>query len=334
MTVSNQPVDATEPDDVSSVVERLRATYARWTRATTIEQMRDDWDDLFRGRAEPWPIDALSAGGVGAEWVVAAGARAERIILYLHGGGFRMGSTHSHRDLMQRLSAASRARVLGINYRLGPEHTFPAPVEDALSAYRWLLDRGVRAGSIALAGDSAGAGLALSCMFAARAANLELPSAAYLMSPWTDLAATGASFVSRADVDPLHDRPMILNLAKAYLGPSGDRFDPLASPLYGDLERLPPLLIQCGDHETILDDSVRLAERARSAGVAVELEIYPSMIHVFQAFGELKAARKALATAGSYLDRHFAEQEKRSARVRGKKRDCGERTKQAVSGRD
>jgi acetyl esterase/lipase len=325
MTVSNQPaqVDATEPDDVSSVVERLRATYARWTRTTTIEQMRDDLDDLFRGRAQPWPIHALSAGGVRAEWIAAPGARADRIILYLHGGGFRLGSVDSHRELMQRLSIAADARVLGLDYRLGPEHTFPAPVQDALSAYRWLLDSSVPPSTIALAGDSAGGGLVLSCMFAARAANLPLPCAAYLISPWTDLAATGASFVSRADVDPLHDRPMILNLARAYLGPSGDRFDPLASPLYGDLERLPPLLVQCGDHEIILDDSVRLAERARSAGVVVELEIYPSMIHVFQAFGELKAARKALAAAGSFLDRYFAEPEKRSTRVRANKRDCG-----------
>jgi monoterpene epsilon-lactone hydrolase len=316
------PVDATEADDVSSVVERLRGTYARWTRTTTIRQMRDDWDDLFRGRAEPWPIERLEAGGVPAEWIVAAGARLDRIILYFHGGGFRMGSIDSHRELMQRLSTTAGARVLGIDYRLGPEHTFPAPVEDALAAYRWLLDTGVPHGRIALAGDSAGAGLVLSCMFAARAANLELPCAAYLMSPWTDLAATGATFVSRADVDPLHQRPMILNMAKAYLGPSGDPLDPLASPLYGDPGGLPPLLIQCGDRETILDDSVRFAERARNADVAVELEVYPSMIHVFQAFGELRAARQALARAGPFLGRHFAEQEQRPAEDRGDKCDC------------
>jgi epsilon-lactone hydrolase len=300
-------VDATSADDVSAVVELLRSTYARWTRTTTIGQMREDWDDLFRGRAEPWPIERLEAGGVPAEWIVAAGAHPNRIILYLHGGGFRMGSVDSHRELMQRLSAAAGARVLAINYRLGPEHAFPAPVEDALAAYRWLLDSGVPAGCIALAGDSAGGGLVLSCMLAARAANLALPCAGYLMSPWTDLAATGATFVSRAEVDPLHQRPMILNMAKAYLGPAGDPLDPLASPLYGDPGGLPPLLIQCGDSETILDDSVRFAERARNAGVAVELDIYPSMIHVFQAFGELSAARQALARAGPFLGRHFGE---------------------------
>jgi epsilon-lactone hydrolase len=332
MMVANQsaPMEFTEADEVFSVVERVRGTYARWTRTTTILQMREDWDDLFRGRTQSWPIERLKAGGVPA----ATGAHPDRIILYLHGGGFRMGSIDSHRELMQRLCTAAGVRVLGIDYRLAPEHAFPAPVEDALSAYRWLLDIGVRPGCIALAGDSAGGGLVLSCMFAARAANLELPCAAYLMSPWTDLAATGATFVSRAYVDPLHQRPMILNMAKAYLGPSGDPLDPLASPLYGDLSGLPPLLIQCGDCETILDDSVRLAERARSAGVAVELEIYPSMIHIFQAFGELNAARRALANAGTFLGRHFAEQEKRSQKVAATRVIAGERIRQAVTGRD
>jgi acetyl esterase/lipase len=319
MTDAPQPtlVDSTAADDVSAVVERLRKTYARWTRTTPIAQMRDDLDDLFRSRARLWPVDRLEAGGVPAEWIVAENAEVDRVILYLHGGGFRMGSIESHRDLMQRLSIAARARVLGINYRLGPEYIFPAPVEDALSAYRWLLDSGIHAESIALAGDSAGGGLALGCMYAARAANLALPSATFLMSPWTDLAMTGASLVSRADVDPLHHQPMILNLAKAYLGPSGDPLDPLASPLYGDLEGLPPLLIQCGDCEMILDDSVRLADRGTKAGVAVELEVYPSMIHVFQAFGELNAARRALANAGQFLDRYLNRLDKRLAEGRG-----------------
>ncbi|WP_024514685.1 alpha/beta hydrolase [Bradyrhizobium sp. Tv2a-2] len=325
MTAATQPrsVNSAAADDVAPIVQRLRETYARWTRRTPIEQMRDDWDELFRSRAQPWRINGFEAGGVAAEWIMAPDARANRTILYLHGGGFRMGSIDSHRDLMQRLSIAAGARVLGINYRLGPEHVFPAAVEDALSGYRWLLDSGVRSGSIAFAGDSAGGGLVLACMFAARAANLELPSAACLMSPWTDLAATGATFLSRADVDPLHQRPMILSMAKAYLGPSGNPLDPLASPLYGDLERLPPLLIQCGDCETILDDSVRLADRAAKAGVAAELEVYPSMIHVFQAYGELHAARQALASAGRFLGRYFTEQDKRPPEGRGDTRDCG-----------
>jgi epsilon-lactone hydrolase len=312
----SRPIEADAADELVPIIAALRGTYARWTRTTTIEQMRGDWDDLFRGRAQAWPVHRLEAGSVPAEWIIAPGARAERTILYLHGGGFRMGSIDSHRDLMQRLSAATAARILGINYRLGPEHAFPAPVEDALSAYRWLLECGVHPKSIVIAGDSAGGGLALACMFAARAAKLELPSAAYLMSPWTDLAATGTTFTSRADVDPLHQRPMILNLAKAYLGPSGNPLDPLASPIYGDLTGLPPLQIQCGDCETILDDSAQLADRAAKAGVAAQLEVYPSMIHVFQAFGELSATRRALASAGEFFNRHFPELDKRPAEGR------------------
>jgi acetyl esterase/lipase len=317
----SRPIDAT--DDLVPIVAALRGTYARWTRTTSIEQMRGDWDDLFRGRAQAWPIQRVEAGGVSAEWITAPNARAERTILYLHGGGFRMGSIDSHRDLMQRLSAATAARILGINYRLGPEYSFPAPVEDALAAYRWLLDCGVPPASIAIAGDSAGGGLALACLFAARAAKLELPSAIYLMSPWTDLAATGTTFVSRAEVDPLHQRPMLLNLAKAYLGPSGNPLDPLASPIYGDLTGLPPLLIQCGDCETILDDSVQLADRAAKAEVDAQLEVYPAMIHVFQAFGELKAARQALASAGEFFDRHFSKLDKRPAEGRDETRARG-----------
>jgi epsilon-lactone hydrolase len=297
--------------DVAAVVASLRSVYARWTRTSTIEEMRADWDEFFRARAQPWPTEKVCVGSIAAEWIAAPNASADRTILYLHGGGFRMGSIKSHRDLMQRLSAVAGARVLGIDYRLGPEHGFPAPVDDALSAYRWLLASGVRADAIAFAGDSAGGGLALACAFAARAAGLPLPCAAYLMSPWTDLAATGDSFVSRAALDPLHQRSMILTTAKAYLGPTGDPCDALASPLYGDLRGLPPLLIQCGDHETILDDSVRIAVRARDAGVAAELEVYPAMIHVFQAFDELGATRQALASAGGFLRRHFVTEEER-----------------------
>jgi monoterpene epsilon-lactone hydrolase len=126
MTAAKQPkpINGPQADDVSAVVERLRGTYARWTRTTTIEQMRKDWDDLFRGRARAWPAARVEAGGVDAEWIAAPGADADRIVLYLHGGGFRMGSISSHRDVMQRLSIAAGARVLGINYRLGPEHAF------------------------------------------------------------------------------------------------------------------------------------------------------------------------------------------------------------------
>jgi acetyl esterase/lipase len=196
--------------------------------------------------------------------------------------------------------------VLAINYRLTPEHRFPAALDDALAAYAWMLGRGLEPGNVAFAGDSAGGNLALAAMLASRERGLPLPVAAALMSPWTDLAATGASYVSRAEADPIHQRPMIVALARNYLGGQGDPSDPLVSPLYADLGDLPPLLIQVGDRETVLDDSVMFADKARAAGVDVELEVWDGMIHVFQMFGaELPEAHQAIASIAEFLNRHL-----------------------------
>lgn len=292
-------------DAVAGVVAGLQNIYGRWTRETTVQQMRADWDAAFSARARDWPVDRFAIGAMDAEWIAAPAADPARAILYLHGGGFRIGSIASHRDLIQRLSEAARARVLAIDYRLAPAHLFPAPVEDALVAWRWLLDQRGAPARIAIAGDSAGGGLALSCMLAARAAGLPLPCAAYLMSPWTDMTASGATYDTRAARDPMHQRAMILGMAKGYLGKTGDARDPLASPLFAEFSGLPPLLIQCGGREVILDDSRVLADRARAAGVDVALDLYEDMIHVFQTYAELPDAEKALARAGVFLDRRF-----------------------------
>jgi epsilon-lactone hydrolase len=196
--------------------------------------------------------------------------------------------------------------VLAINYRLAPEHRFPAALDDAAAVYGWMLDRGLKSGNIAFAGDSAGGNLVLATMLTLRECRLPLPVSAVLMSPWTDLAATGASYVSRAEADPIHQRPMILALAKNYLGGQGDPYDPLVSPLYADLAGLPPLLIQVGDRETVLDDSVIFADKARAAGVDVSLELWDGMIHVFQMFGaELPEAHRAIASIAGFLSRHL-----------------------------
>lgn len=301
---------------VDAAVARIESVYKRWTRDTTIAEMRRDWDDLLRPSAEPWPVDTLDAGGVAAEWIAAPQTNPGRIMLYLHGGGFRIGSIDSHRDLMQRLARAADARILAIDYRLAPEHPFPAALEDALAAYRWLISRGVAASSLAIAGDSAGGGLALSCLFAARAASLPLPAAIYLMSPWTDLTASGNSYVTRADRDPMHQKSMILRLAKAYLGAQGDAADPLASPLFGDLVGLPPLFVQCGGREIIFDDSAVLVERARAAGVDARLDVDAEMIHVFQMFGELPESAPALARAGAFLKTHVNDEAGKAPRHR------------------
>jgi epsilon-lactone hydrolase len=294
----------TEVRSIDDVVTLTRGIYGRWSRETSIGEMRQDWDEFFKLRAKPWPIEKADANGVAAEWIGLSDIRPERTILYLHGGGFRLGSITSHRDLIQRLAIAAQARVLAIDYRLSPEASFPAPIEDALAAYRWLLDQGLAASNIAFAGDSAGGGLALSCMLAARKAEIELPAATFLMSPWVDLTAGSASYVTRADRDPIHRRSMILGMARAYLGKDGDARNPLASPLFADLRGLPPLLVQCGGREIILDDSVLLAERARTSGVETALDVREDMIHVFQMFEELPEATEALDHAGTFLKTH------------------------------
>ena len=295
---------ATAPIDLA--IARIRAVYRNWNRDTTVAQMRGDWDAAFGGSTAPAKYERVFAGGVDGEWIIPADAPEDKAILYFHGGGFRIGSVASHRDLIARIALASGCRVLAINYRLAPEHRFPAALDDALVAYGWMLDRGLKPDSVVFAGDSAGGNLVLAAMLALRERGLPLPIAAVLMSPWTDLAATGTSYVTRAEVDPIHQRPMILALAKNYLGGQGDPCDPLVSPLYADLAGLPPLLIQVGDRETVLDDSVMFADLARAAGVDVHLEVWDGMIHVFQMFGaELSEAHRAIASIAQFLNRHL-----------------------------
>ena len=291
---------------IDRAIARIRAVYRSWNRDTTVARMRSDWDAAFGGTTAPVTCEQVTAGGVDGEWISPADAPTDKAVLYFHGGGFRVGSVASHRDLIAQIALVSGCRVLAINYRLAPEHRFPAALDDAQAAYGWMLGRGFQPGNIAFAGDSAGGNLALATMVSLRERGLPLPSAALLMSPWTDLAATGASYVSRAEADPIHQRPMILALAKNYLGEQDDSCDPLVSPLYADLTGLPPLLIQVGDRETVLDDSIMFADKARTAGVQVDLHVWDGMFHVFQMFGtELPEAHQAITEIASFLDRHL-----------------------------
>jgi monoterpene epsilon-lactone hydrolase len=294
---------ATTPIDLA--IARIRAVYRSWSRDTSVAQMRSDWDTAFGGTTAAVTCERVSAGGVEGEWISPAKGPLDKAILYFHGGGFRIGSVASHRDLIARIARASGCRVLAINYRLAPEHRFPAALDDALAAYGWMLDHGLKSGHVAFAGDSAGGNLVLAAMLALRERRLPLPVSAVLMSPWTDLAATGPSYVTRAEADPIHQHPMILALARNYLGGHGDPCDPLVSPLYADLRGMPPLLIQVGDRETVLDDSVMFADKARAAGIDVSLEVWDGMIHVFQMFGELPEARQAIASIAGFLNRHL-----------------------------
>ncbi len=248
----------------------------------------------------------VEAGGVSAEWSVADGSAEDKVILYLHGGGYVMGSAGSHRDVTGRLSKASGARVLSLNYRLAPEHPFPAPVDDAVGAYRWLLAQDISPSDIAIAGDSAGGGLAFATLLALRDAGDPLPAAGVGISPWVDMEGTGESMTTRAAVDPVVQKEGLLEMAKLYLGDTEPK-NPLAAPLHANLAGLPPLLIQVGDAETLLDDATRITERARKAGVDVTLKIWDEMPHVWHLFAPiLPEGQQAIEEIGTFFKERTA----------------------------
>ena len=245
--------------------------------------------------------EEVDAGGVPAEWVSAPGADSDFALLYLHGGGYNAGSPVSHRELAGRLSAATGARVLVLDYRLAPEHPYPAAVEDATAAYRWLLRQGVAPARVAIGGDSAGGGLTVAAMVALRDAGDPLPAAGVCLSPWVDLEMSGESMRTRAKWDLLVGREGLLDSAAAYLA-GADARTPLASPLYADLRGLPPLLIQVGTSETLYDDSTRLDERARAAGVDATIQVWEEMVHVWHLFAPiLPEGQQGIDAIGEYL---------------------------------
>lgn len=291
---------------LDAVIRDVQACFGAWTPQTTLDQMRKDWDDVFA--KNPCRVgarsEALTAGGVPAVRVSASNAVADRAVLYLHGGGYVFGSPVSHRDLAEFLSRAAGAQVFVLDYRLAPEHRFPAPVEDAVSAYRWLLQSGFSPERLAICGDSAGGGLSFATLQSLRAQGLPMPACAVTLSPWADLECTGETMDSKSAVDPMVQRDFTRQLSGLYVTESQIR-DPLASPIHGDLTGLPPLLIQVGDRETLLDDSVRMAALARKAGVDVTLEVEPGQIHVFQIFASrLDEGEAAIERMGAFIRRH------------------------------
>lgn len=288
---------------LDAVIQRVQHVYGSWRRDTPVVRMRADWERLF-APSEPIRIDYFNVEEVEVAWIAAPDVDYNRVLVYFHGGGFRVGSIASHAELMLHLSRAASCRVLGVNYRCTPEYQHPAPVEDGLKVYRFLIEQGVDPARLALAGDSAGANLAINLLLRLRNEGQALPAGAVLMSAWTDLAATGESYQSRVDADPIHQRAMIQAMAAGYLGTDTRPDDPSASPLYASLAGLPPMLLQVGDAETVLDDSRDFARRLREAGGMAELTIYPAMIHVFQQFmHDLPEARQALEEAGRFLRR-------------------------------
>ncbi len=256
---------------------------------------------VFLGGAPDAKCEKVDAGGVPAEWVSAPGCDTGRAILYLHGGGYAIGSLNTHRRLAYDISAASAAKVLLIDYRLAPEHPFPAAVDDAAAAWRWLLQQGFSASRLAIAGDSAGGGLTIATLVNLRDKKLLLPACAVALSPWVDLEGLGNSITTRAAQDPMVQKDGLIWMAKMYLAGQDPR-TPLAAPLHADLKDLPPVLIQVGSAETLLDDAIRVAEKMHAAGVDARLAIWPNMLHVFPLFAPiLSEGRDGCIEIGNFI---------------------------------
>lgn len=289
---------------LQKVFEQYKALAQDAAQAKSPQELRAALARTFSGfpSAAEVKCEPVSAGGVKAEWITAPEADAGRVILYLHGGGYVMGSIDTHRELVARLSKAAAARCLALDYRLAPEDPFPAAVNDATAAYRWLLAQGIKPARIVVAGDSAGGGLALATLIALRDLNLPAPAAGVCLSPWVDLEGTGESMTTKANDDPVVSRGMIASLGKLYVGQDGNLREPLAAPLYADLSGMPPLLIQVGNAETLLDDATRVADRAQDSGVDVTLQIWDEMPHVWQWFAPiLPEGQEAIETIGQFV---------------------------------
>jgi epsilon-lactone hydrolase len=286
-------------EQLQKVIDRIKSAPAN-PRAT-IEQRRAGMEKISERVASDVTCTAVSAGGVAAEWVSAPGAAQDRVILYFHGGGYTAGSIVTHRAMVARIARASNARALLIDYRLAPENPFPAAVDDAVASYKWLLAEKFSPKKIVIAGDSAGGGLTLAMIAALKQQKLPMPAAAVPISPWTDLEGTGDSIKTRAASDPMVSQDNLVGSAKSYYGTENPR-NPLVSPLHADFHGFPPMLIQVGDAEILLDDSTRVAERAKAAGVKVDLEVWPEMPHVFQVFAKiLPEGQQAIDKIGRFV---------------------------------
>ncbi len=271
-----------------------------WTeRRARIDEVGSVWPVADDVKLEPVDLD-----GVPGEWSMAPGSDASRVLMFFHGGGYCSGSIVSHRRMVTEAGRAAGVRTLAVGYRLAPEHPFPAALEDALTAWRYLGTHGIDAAHIAVGGDSAGGGLTLALATSLRDSRQALPGCLWLVSPWTDLTMSGETLITKDAVDPLIHKPYLGELADAYLPAGEDRRDPRVSALYADLRGLPPTLIQVGSSETLLADSTRLAAAAGAADVPVTLEIWPHMIHAWAMWNaRLEPGRRALANAGAFIRR-------------------------------
>lgn len=281
---------------------RLQAVTTGWSGGMSLAEIREDFASYLaevgpQGAAMAQPR-AVAGLGFDAVWI----GKGPRRALYCHGGGFQIGGIASHASLIARLATAAEAQILAVDYRLAPEHRYPAAADDCLTSYRWIL--GDAGAPEAVIGDSAGAALALLTVQRARDAGLPLPRAIVLISPWLDLSMQGESYVRLADRDIFSKPGQLRAMARSYLGRQGPPADaPEVSPLWGDLSGLPPVLIHSGAADITLDDSITLAERLKAAGGTADLRIFDGMCHHFQIFEALPEAAQSLTEIGSFLRR-------------------------------
>jgi monoterpene epsilon-lactone hydrolase len=266
-------------------------------RAAGTEMMRERSGHALPADIE---VEATDADGVAAEWIVPPVDPEGRIILYVHGGGWVLGCPEEVREMVARIARGAQSRALSIDYRLAPEHPHPAAIEDLLTVYRWLLAEGADNREVAIAGESAGANLALCATMAIRDSGEPMPGALALMSPLTDMTLSGDSLDANSATDPLNQREAVAMFTSVYLGDT-PRTDPSASPLLGELAGMPPMIVQVGTSEALLDDSRRLVEKAREAGVEVDYEEFPEMIHLWQGFPYLLEGLRATRRLGDFL---------------------------------
>ena len=292
---------------VQSEIDAIRALLSSKRRPVGWLERRQRLDEV----GSVWPVaedialSPVDAGGVPAEWSLAPGSDASRVLMFFHGGGYCSGSILSHRRMVTEAGRAAGMRTLAIGYRLAPEHPFPSALEDARAAWRFVITQGVGAAHVAVAGDSAGGGLSVTLINTLRSAGEQFPACAWLVSPWTDLTMSGPTLAGKDAVDPLIHKDYLNELADAYVPGGLDRKDPRVSPLYADLRGFPPTLIQVGSVETLLADATRLTAALGDTDVPVTLEVWPHMIHAWPLWNaHLEPAGRALASAGAFLRSH------------------------------
>jgi epsilon-lactone hydrolase len=270
-------------------------------------ELRAECDARFLSISHPDQISSelIDAAGVSAEWVVPNGFKGDRVVFYVHGGGFMTGSPETHRDLVYRICQASGARALSVGYRLAPEHLFPAWLQDTVTCYRWLLAHGVDASQVAMVGDSVGGGLIISALLALRDQGVDLPAAGASISPWADFTASGESRNTNSELGGISSADAVNGPMSIILGEADPR-DPLASPIFGDFTRLPPLLIMVGSREPLVSDAEMLADRAKQAAVDVTYEVWDEMDHIWPLFATfLPEGQQAVERIGEFIRRHL-----------------------------